>query len=160
MWQENQPEAPMSPFHPEELPVGLRSPFPGFSIDSKIFNCSQYYVTRFYFWGDSIYEKVIRPYLRNNYVARQYNANNDADRNVLFRHEVEKLKYRPEMHHTQKSTPGRATHQEKKIVSTNSVKLRNGQVPQTPRIGDLPLSDPRKPILYSDFVFHIWSILA
>ncbi|KAK4010739.1 hypothetical protein OUZ56_019871 [Daphnia magna] len=131
LWNDNRPEPPRSPFHPGELPIGLRSPFPGFR--------------------DSIYERVIKPHLRNNFVARQNNAINFAEKNVLFRHEVEKLKYQPKMHQIKKSRPSRANYQKE----VDNVKLFNGQKPQTRGIGDLPFSDPWKSILYNEFVFKL-----
>ncbi|KAI9558996.1 hypothetical protein GHT06_015785 [Daphnia sinensis] len=131
LWLNNRPEPPMSPFHPGELPIGLRTPFPGFR--------------------DSIYERVIKPHLRNNFVARQNNAIHFEEKNVLFRHEVEKFKYHPKMHHIKKPRLSKVNYQHKEI---DNVKLLNSQNPQTRKIGDLPFSDPWKPVLYNEFVFH------
>ncbi|XP_057369600.1 uncharacterized protein LOC130690591 [Daphnia carinata] len=131
LWHDNRPEPPMSPFHPGELPIGLRTPFPGFR--------------------DSIYERVIKPHLSYSFVARQNNAVNYVEKNVLFRHEVENFKYQSKRHQIKKSRLSRTNYQDKEI---NNAKLFNGHKPQTPGIGDLPVSDPWKPILYNEFVYN------
>lgn len=111
----------------------------------------QFCVNVHFVLGDSIYERVIKPHLRNNFVARQNNAINFAEKNVLFRHEVEKLKYQPKMHQIKKSRPSRANYQKE----VDNAKLFNGQKPQTRGIGDLPFSNPWKSILYNEFVFKL-----
>ncbi|XP_046646266.1 uncharacterized protein LOC124336481 [Daphnia pulicaria] len=74
MWNYDRPEPPRSPFHPEELPVGLRTPFLGFR--------------------ESIFEKVIIPHLRGNSIPSRQKSYRNFDQNALFRHEVEESNFK------------------------------------------------------------------
>nr|CAH0106396.1 unnamed protein product [Daphnia galeata] len=133
MWSFDRPEPPRSPFHPEELPIGLRSPFQGFR--------------------ESIYEKVIVPHLRgNSSPSREKNLKN-FDRNVLFRHEVEKSNlYKPRKYYAESLLASEKDYRHE--MEEPNAKSYSFEKPFHRGTGSLPLSDTKKPRSYSEFIFH------
>jgi hypothetical protein len=107
----------------------------------------------FFLQGESIYEKVIVPHLRgNSSPSREKNLKN-FDRNVLFRHEVEKSNlYKPRKYYAESLLASEKDYRHE--MEEPNAKSYGFEKPFHRGTGSLPLSDTKKPRSYSEFIFH------
>lgn len=90
---------------------------------------------------------MIVPNLRDNSSPpRQKNVKN-FERNILFRHEVEKSNYKPRKFYTESPLLAREIDEPSAKSHRFEKTFRHGT-------GSLPLSDPKKPLTHSEFSFN------